>query len=664
MELRDGFSIGEWDVLPREGRIVRDGESTRVRLKAMDVLCVLAAAPGQVVERDAILSEVWGRTAVTDEPLTSTVGELRRLLGESQGERRYIETIPKRGYRLLPAVAPLRDRQDSAPRPPTPFDTATVAAGAAAPVDALARVDALAPFGAETPGAARLPPVFRWDWKIIPVGLLVMAAVVFAVRETATPKDAAIAIAVLPFQDLSEDSAQGYFADGLSEELMTLLTRIPRLRVAARDSSFVFRHRDQDIRDVARQLNVAHVLTGSVRRAGERIRVTAQLIDARTGYQLWSDSYEKTLDDVFAIQDDISGKVVGQLSIELLGEAPAARETDPRAYTLHLQARHVGRQHTAEGLQQAAELYGQALAVDPEYLPAWTELAGVYFNIDGLALLPPGEGLKLAREAAFRALAVEADYAPAHDRLGWIALHHDNDLAAAADHYRRALTLAPGDETIRSNAAVLAVALGRLDDAIRLLEESAERDPVSPIAHANLANAYLLAGRVDRAERSIRNALTLSPLYAAGHYRLGRVLLEKGDLRGALAAMQAEPLEGARLLGLALVHQALGDVAQSESALDALKALWGERAAGNYAQVHALRGEIDAAFDWLEREFAVNGASAFMEYQWESLFAPLRRDPRWEALLERVGYGRAHLESIDFEVRSAGQFASAAGLKL
>src|SRR5690606_11859280 len=159
------------------------------------------------------------------------------------------------------------------------------------------------------------------------------------------------------------------------------------------------------------------------------------------------------------------------------------------------------------------------------------------------------QGLRLARDAAYRALDIDADSAAAHDRLGWISLYHDNDLAAAAVRYQRALELAPGDEVVRSNAAVLAVAIGRLDEAIMLLEESAERDPVSPIAHSNLANAYLLAGRLDDAERSIRKALTLSPQYAGGHYRLGRVLLAKGDLPGALQAVEAEPLEAVRLLG-------------------------------------------------------------------------------------------------------------------
>ena len=639
MQLRDGFSIGDWNVLPREGRILRGDASTRVRPKAMDVLCVLAASQGRVVERDTILSEVWGRTAVTDEPLTATVGELRRLLGEGQGGRRYIETIPKRGYRLLPEVSPLQGPQDGAPH----VVEAPGAGVGAAPEPASAG-----------PGVSRAParqhPVVRWDWKVLPAALLIGLALVVAVREVRTPADDVIPIAVLPFHDTSDDGGQAYFADGLSEELMSLLTRIPRLRVAARDSSFAFHERDQDIREVAERLNVAHVLTGSVRRAGDRIRVIAQLVDARTGYQLWSDTYEKTLDDVFAIQDDIAGKVVGRLSVQLLGDAPVVRETDPRAYTLHLQARHVARQHTAEGFARAAELYRQVLEIDPEYLPAWTELAGVYFNMDGLALLPHGEGMRLARDAAFRALAVDPDYAPAHDRLGWIALHHDNDLTGAASHYRRALALAPADETVRSNAAVLAVGLGRLDEAILLLEESVARDPVSPVAHGNLANAYLLAGRLDAAERSVRRALTLSPRFAGGHYRLGRVLLAKGDPAGALAAVEEEPLDGARLLGLALAHQSLGAAARSEAALEALKELWGDRAAGNYAQAHALRGEIDLAFGWLERELEINGASAFMEYQWDPLFGALASDPRWDVLLERAGYSRAQRERIEFAV--------------
>jgi tetratricopeptide (TPR) repeat protein len=381
---------------------------------------------------------------------------------------------------------------------------------------------------------------------------------------------------------------------------------------------------------------------------GEQVRVTAQLVDARAGYQLWSDTYDRTLDDIFAIQDEIAGEVTRQLSLKLLGNALKVRETDTQAYTLYLQARHVGRQHTGEGLERAAELYREALAIDPRYLPAWNELAGVYFNMTGFALLAQEEGYHLAREAAFKALAIDPDYAPAHDRLGWLALHQDNNLHAAAEHYQRALALEPDNEVIRSNAALLALALGRLEDAIALFETAAVRDPVAAISHANLANAYLLARRYPEAERSIRNALTLSPQYAGGRYRLGRVLLAQGNLDDARAAVDAEPLEAGRLLGRALLANAEGRFVESDAALAELEATYGDRAAGNYAQVYAHRGDIDRAFEWLDVEYRNNGAGGFIEFRWDPLFDPLRDDPRWPALLQRIGFDEAELAAVAF----------------
>lgn len=642
MNLSDGFRIGDWDVLPLEGRIVRaadgHGETRRVRRKAMDVLCTLAAQPGQVVERDDLLAAVWGRTAVTDEPLTSTIGELRRLLGESQGERRYIETIPKRGYRLLAAVEPL---------------AGPASASAAVPEVPPA---AAAPEAEPTAPTTRRPPKPRFDWKVLVAVPLVLAAALFAWDRLSAPDAAPIpdgSIAVLPFEDLSPQGNQDYFAEGLAEEMITLLTRVPALRVAARNSAFSFRGDDLTVEQIAERLRVAHVLTGSVQRMGDQVRVTAQLVDARAGYQLWSDVYDRTLDDIFAIQDDIAGEVMAQLRLQLLGGELRVRETDPHAYTLYLQARHVGRQHTREGLERAAGLYREALAIDDEYLPAWNELAGVYFNLVGIVDMPREEGFRLAREAAFKALAVDPAYAPAYDRLGWLALYQDNDLAAAAEHYRRALELEPGNDAILSNAAVLAVALGRLDDAIALLRAGALRDPVSAVAHANLANAYLLARRYPEAERSIRNALMLSPQYAGAHYRLARILLAQGDRAGAQQALAAEPLEAGRLLGQALLDNAEGRIEASDSALAQIEGRFGTRAAGNLAQVYAHRGDIERAFECLEVEYEANGTSGFLEYRWDPLFDPLRDDPRWAALLERIGFGETQLAEVPFPAVTA-----------
>src|SRR5205807_4407462 len=257
-------------------------------------------------------------------------------------------------------------------------------------------------------------------WAAVAIGLLVLGAVVAAfmiVSQRPTTSLTAIpekSIAVLPFVDMSAGKDQEYFSDGISEELLNLLAKIPQLQVTARTSSFAFKGKEVAIPEIARTLHVAHVLEGSVRKAGNSVRITAQLIKAGTDTHLWSQTYDRKLDDIFAVQDEIAADVVKQLKVTLLGVVPKARTTDPEAYALYLQAVQLGRQNTAEAFQQSDALYRKALAIDPRYAPAWAELARNFGNETNQGLLPGKEGFAQAREAAVKALAIDPDYAPAH----------------------------------------------------------------------------------------------------------------------------------------------------------------------------------------------------------------------------------------------------------
>src|SRR5438477_725761 len=295
-------------------------------------------------------------------------------------------------------------------------------------------------------------------WAAVAIGLLVLGAVVAAfmiVSRRPTTSVTAIpekSIAVLPFVDMSAGKDQEYFSDGISEELLNLLAKIPQLQVTARTSSFAFKGKETGIPEIARTLHVAHVLEGSVRKAGNSVRITAQLIKAGTDTHLWSQTYDRKLDDIFAIQDEIAADVVKQLKVTLLGAAPKARATDPEAYALYLQAVQLGRQFTAEPFQQSDALYRKVLATDPRYAPAWDGLATNLANEAGQGLMPSKEGYAQAREADLNALAIAPDYAPAHAGLGWIAMDGDNDLAGAAQHFRRALALDPADLDVLRNS--------------------------------------------------------------------------------------------------------------------------------------------------------------------------------------------------------------------
>jgi TolB-like protein len=456
-------------------------------------------------------------------------------------------------------------------------------------------------------------------------------------------------IAVLPFVNLSSDPEQAYFSDGISEELLNLLAKIPELRVAARTSSFSFRGQKLEIPEIARRLKVAHVLEGSVRRSGNTVRVSVQLVKAVDGYHLWSETYDRTMSDIFAIQDEIAATVVKQLKLELLGVAPTVAKTDPRAYALVMQARQIARQVDKAGLARSNALYEQALAIDPRYAGAWVGRAANHINEAIVALRPADEAYRLARESVNEALAIDPDQARAHALLGSIAMGHDRDLAAAARHLERALSLQPGDLAVVGPAASLLKSLGRLDEAIALQEYMASRDPVDPIGHGNLGYSYLYAGRLADAIASFRTALRLSPDFIDAHGAVAAALLLEGDPQAALREAEEEPSGPLRLAGLAMARHALGQRAESDAALKELTDEHEEGWAYNIAYVLAYRNEPDRTFEWLAKAVRYRD-SGLVSLPIDPLFASVRHDPRWLPFLESIGKSPRQLEAVSFRV--------------
>src|SRR5262249_35199 len=292
---------------------------------------------------------------------------------------------------------------------------------------------------------------------------------------------------------------------------LNVLAKVQQLQVAARTSSFSFKGKQIEIPEIARQLHVANVLEGSVRKSGDQLRITAQLIRAADGYHLWSESYDRKLDDIFKIQDEIAGEVVKQLKVTLLGAVPTVRQTDPKAYTLYLQAVQLGRQSTPEAYTQSDTLLRQVLEIDPRYAPAWRELARNFYNKAIAGLLPSSEGYTRAREAEEKALAIDPNYAPAHAGLGLIAMT-SNDFVSAAKHFERALALDPRDLNVLSNAASFLQNLGRLQEGLALNEAIVRRDPVNVTALYNLGIAQQSTRQFDEAIASFRSLLTLRPV--------------------------------------------------------------------------------------------------------------------------------------------------------
>ena len=480
-----------------------------------------------------------------------------------------------------------------------------------------------------------------------------VAAKVLEPAATLTNTADAKSIAVLPFVDMSQSKDQEYFSDGLSEELLNLLAKIPALQVTSRSSAFSYKGKDVKLAQVARELNVAHVLEGSVRKSGNRLRITAQLIDARTDKHLWSETYDRSLDDVFAVQDEIAAAVVGQLKVTLLGAAPKAKSANPKAYALFLQARQLSRQGSAENLEQAVALHLEALAIDPNLAAAWAELGSCYY-LQTTDSRPIAEGTRLAREAVNKALALDPDLAVAYATLGTIVRTYDGDLAAAARHFERALALEPANTEIIAAAMGLARDLGRLEQAVPLSEYIVAHDPVNVGARAALGGAYIRAGRVDEGMASIQTALRLNPKRVQAHYTLGKALLQKGNPKDALAEFQQEASDSWRLDGIAMAGHALGRKAESETALAELIKGHEVDASWNIAYVFAYRGEADRAFEWLEKAIRYND-TGLTDTGVEWLFNNLHQDPRWLPFLRKIGRAPEQLAAIKFDVKLPGR---------
>jgi adenylate cyclase len=463
-----------------------------------------------------------------------------------------------------------------------------------------------------------------------------------AVTEQATvePKAAAEpdkSIAVLPFVNMSDDAGNEYFSDGLSEELLNLLAKIPELRVTSRSSAFSFKGQNLDVPTMAARLKVDYVLEGSVRKFGNQLRITAQLIEVVTDTHLWSETYNRELENIFVIQDEIAAAVVNALKITLLGEAPKATETDPETFALYLQARHLRDQNTFASLQQAESLLNQALVIDPRFAPAWTALAYVYleqgWSFDHRSY---GEGTELARQAIQTALEIDPHDGRSYDVLALVAGFYDWEFEMAFQYLQEALKLNPSDADILLNAGELNTNLGRFKEANDLLQRSIALDPVSAVSHYRLGQLYYITHRLDEAAATLHMALSLNPGGSRRHQAIGFVLLAQGDAQAALVAMQQETSDVFRLYGIAVVQHALGNIGASDAALQELIEEHATGMAVQVASVYAFRNEINSAFDWLEQAYE-NRDSGLALILFNPMLANLYGDPRWNLFLDKMG---------------------------
>jgi len=443
-------------------------------------------------------------------------------------------------------------------------------------------------------------------------------------------------IAVLPFVNMSDDASNEYFSEGLSEELLNLLVRIPELKVAARTSSFSYKGKDTKIAQIGEELGVAYVLEGSVRKSGNRVRITAQLIQASDGFHLWSQTYDRTLEDIFAMQDEIAKAVVDNLKITLLGTMPGVRKTDPEVYSLYLQGNYFIRLGGEENLEKAVALLNEALAIDPDYARAWVSLDWAY---ESLSFSKPAawEELRALRtEAIERALAIDEDYAYARAALAYQKTFYGTDWHGARIAIEKALRLEPNDADVIAAAAWLASSTGRLPEAIELYEKAISLDPQHVGNLEELARRYLRVGRIDDAFDVYDWLRALNPDNRYLGIIIGRFYILQGDFENALLETEKSPDAFFYPIQKAHILYMMGKETEAQTLINELLETYADDAPGAIAVVYAWRGDGDSAFEWLERAHEQDNAlpNMFLGNLW---WRKLTGDPRYSAHVEKIG---------------------------
>jgi TolB-like protein/DNA-binding winged helix-turn-helix (wHTH) protein/thioredoxin-like negative regulator of GroEL len=624
----------------------RGDERAQVTPKAFDVLRYMVENAGRLVTQDELLEALWPETYVNQEVLRKYILEIRKVLGDRPEKPEFIETVTKRGYRF---IAPVVDESvpvvDQSTEEPADLSTTEMKSGVAATEEAAIEDQVVRETVASEQQASSGERRVR-KLAIIQVLAVIVAAGLsgylwFARNRPSNPSTNNTSIAVLPFVDLSPAKDQAYFSDGFAEQLINDLAQVSGLKVVGRSSSFQFRGKDADLRDVGRKLGVANVLEGSVRRDGNHVRVTAELVKTADGFQLWSQTYDREINDILGVQDEIALAAAGALELKLLGStgqpvASTLRRENPEAYQAYLQAKYFSaRGQAKEDLNKALMYADQAIKLDPNYASAWAQRSQVLETMSGLGLIESNGGFRKARESAEKAIALDPNLAAGYLRLARIQMSHDWDWDGADVSLKKAAMLEPGSAEVAHGRAYLERRLGRVDEAIELYKLSIALDPLRANSHLALADELYRVGRYEEAMAALQKAEELNPQLSSLHLTRGTVLFSQGRQQEALDEMEKETGEWEKLSGEALAYYALGRRAESDNALKKLIAAHQNEAAFQIAEVYAYRGETDQAFAWLDRAYRQRD-SGTPEMKTSPLMKSLLQDPRRAELLQKM----------------------------
>jgi transcriptional activator of cad operon len=627
------LQIGEWRVDPSLDQITRDGKAVKLEPRAMRVLVCLAEHAGQVVTVDQLLDTVWKDVVVTPDSVYQAVAALRKALGDDPKEPTYIANVVRRGYRLVAPVTPWVE-----PHP--------IHGQASASANPAACPELPIPSTISSPGSRASA---HWPWIVLATALVVGTGLLVGHflghherqsgsrgADVATPGLRAQSVAVLPFLDMSDTKDQQYFADGLTEELIERLASVPRLHVVARSSSFYFKGKQATLTEIAKTLGVGYLLEGSVRKAGNALRITAHLVRADDGSDLWSKTYDRPLADIFNIQDEIAGAVVQVLKISIVPAEPILT-SNPEAYTEFLRAlAHVDNGYASDYETAEMQLHA-ALLLDPQFAGAWALLAtATIWRFDVRAPNPTPEACARAHSAANRALELGPTLSQTHRAKGIVLQSCDGDLNGARGEFDRALQLQPDDPLLLMSQARLAAEMGQADRSIEFGRRATAVDPLNPWTFSALGDVYLYLGHPAEAEPAYRKAIQINPSLAYNHSALAVALLTNHKPAEAVAESEREPDPQYRLMVRPIALDAAGRKKDAEQELAELKLRYGEENADWVALFYACRHESDDAIQWL-RTYAVRH-TRLLGYQpyLMNCFNSLRDDPRYQEIKRQM----------------------------
>jgi TolB-like protein/DNA-binding winged helix-turn-helix (wHTH) protein/Tfp pilus assembly protein PilF len=628
--------FGTYEVSLQLGEVRKAGLRIKVQQQPMKLLEILLKHPGEVVTREELRNRVWPNESFGDfdQALNIAIGKLRSALGDSAENPRFIETLPKRGYRFIADVSVL-DTDARLRRPES------VAAGppATEPGQKL-----------QGAGLAVAPKSRLWLTRggIVAVALVLSLSIlsVWLFRSRGSAPAEIRSLAVLPLENLSGDASQNYFADGMTDELITDLAQISALRVISRTSVMVYKGARKPLPQIARELNVDAVVEGSVLRSGDQVRITAQLIEASTDKHLWSQSYEGELRDTLALQSRVARAIADQIRINLTPREQAAlknvKVVNPEAYESYLKGRYFWNKRTADGLKAALAYFKQATEEDPQYAQAYSGLADTYALLGDwqYAVMTPKEAFPKAKAAAVKALELDGTLGEAHNSLAFVLDGFDWDLDAGGKEFRRAIELNPGYATAHHWYAWHLSLLGRFDEAIAEMRKAENLDPLSLIINADLAELLGLAHAYDESIRQSRKTIEMDPDFALAHNQLAQAYLQKHMYAEAVAELQkAVKLSGDSptcMANLARAYVASGKRSEAVKLLDDLKkrSRTGYSNASEIAMIYASLGDTDQAMSWLEKGFEERFNPGVLL---RPGFDPLRSDPRFQELVHRIG---------------------------